>query len=572
MFPSKTTDALNNRVSRYRPKSKTMDADNICILKILVIGFLLFIIIVPTTLNYEPTTNAILQMEEQHDLAQTDSLYHYSLPDTNIQIAVGEIQGHRGFAYVIEEESRLYFVDLIGEVTMDVALPAGNKYNGAYLTGYDVDLDGDTEFFLRNFVSPTYYILMVDIADETVSEYPMPFIYPAPMGFGIFNGDPFPDVLVQNMNNRDNFLTLDLMANVTIGTFLADYAYFGPVIGRFSSGSQDSIAFSNQMGTVGQRNLTVVEADGTQIYSIILSPSIQDLVKFNHLGGLEEIATIESDGDIVVYWGNASGVVYTQLVDGLSSTTRYIETGDFGGNPQDDLVVISRTQEKAFFIDGNDGTPIREVEGIYTYSTKQLGVGPMDQDARDDLATGTTRGGLGIIRGADGAFANIEYLVDVRLGGHQIISYDIIGNARDDVVVRIDSDVYIILSDTTAPTLMPVPIEPLHPTILDDYVIVRVNVIETSIVEQADIWVRLPGSSLWIQPQDEMYASHTEGWYYAFIGNLQQGNYEYYITVRDSYLNLANLGNSTHPLSFTVSGNFVWKIDKTATDYVHKSY
>ncbi len=572
MYPSKTTDALNNRVSRYRPKSKNMDADDIGILKILIIGFLLFIIIVPTILNYEPTTNAVLQLEDQHDLAQTESLYHYSLPDTNIQIAIGEIQGHRGFAYVIEEESRLYFVDLIGEVTMDIALPAGSKNNGAYLTGYDVDLDGDTEFFLRNFVSPTYYILMVDIDDVIVSEYPMPFTYAAPKGFGIFNGDSYPDLLVQDVGNRDNFLTLDLRSNTIIGTFLVDYAWFGPIIGRFTNSSQDSIAYSNSMGTAGQRNLTVADADGTQVYSILLTPSIQDMVKFNYMGGLEEIATIESDGDVVVYWGDTPGVVYSQLVDGLSSTTRYIETGDFGGNPQDDLVVISRTQEKAFFINGNDGTPLREIDGIYAYSSKQLGVGPMDQDAMDDLAIGTTRGGLGIIRGADGIFANLEYLVDVRLGGHQIISFDIIGNGRDDVVVRIDSDVYIVPSDITPPALLPTPIDPIHPTILDDYVTVRVNVVESSSIEHIDLWMRLPGSSSWIQPQDEMYASHQEGLYYAFIGNLQPGVYQYYITVQDSYLNIGDLGNSTHPLSFLVSGDFVWKIDKTETDYVHKMF
>ncbi|MHA3962890.1 MAG: hypothetical protein AM325_005045 [Candidatus Thorarchaeota archaeon SMTZ1-45] len=571
MLSSRTIRDTKRRASPFRPVTKTMNPDAADVVKILVVTLFVFIFIVPITTSLAPTI-AVSQSENVAIQAQTETLYHYSLPDINIQIAVGEISGHRGFAYVIEEESRLYFVDVIQDVMMDIALPSGVKNSGNYLTGYDVDLDGNTEFFLRNYVNSIYYILMVDIDDATVSEYPMPFIYPAPMGFGIFNGDSYPDLLVQNVNNRDNFLTLDLITNTTLGTFLADYAYFGPVIGRFTSGTQDSIAFSNQMGTVGQRNLTVVEANGTQVYSILLSTSIQDMVKFDYFGGLEEIATIESDGDVVVYWGNIPGEAYTQLVDGLPSTTRYIETGDFSGNPQDDLVVISRTQKKAFFIDGFDFTPIRELEEIYTYSSRQLGVGKMDQDSMDDLATGTTYGGLGIIRGVDGSFANLEYLVDVRLGGHQIISYDIIGNAKEDVVVRIEGDVYIILSDTTPPNLMPIPIDPLHPTIIDDYVTVRVNVIETSTVEHIDIWMRLPGSVSWIQPQEEMYASHREGYYYAFIGNLQPGEYEYYITVQDSYLNLGNLGNFTHPLRFTVSGNFVWKIEKAGTDYVYKRY
>jgi hypothetical protein len=134
---------------------------------------------------------------------------------------------------------------------------------------------------------------MIDVDDATVREFPMPFIYPSPVGFGIFNGDAFPDLLVQNVNNRNDFLTLDLMANSTIGYFTANYAYVNPTIGKFTSGTRDSIAYVNTMGTTGQRNLTVVEADGTQIQSILLIPTIQDMVRFQYSGGLEEIATID---------------------------------------------------------------------------------------------------------------------------------------------------------------------------------------------------------------------------------------------------------------------------------------
>ncbi|MFX1603590.1 MAG: hypothetical protein ACFFCK_08905, partial [Promethearchaeota archaeon] len=559
------------RESPFRPKVKNMSADTIGIAKIVAATILLVMFIAPLMTSYELTT--VIQFENPAAPAQEDSLYHYGLPDINIRIAVGEVSGYRGFAYVIEEESRLYFVDLVNEVTLDIALPAGVKHEGAYLKGYDVDLDGDTEFFLRNVVDSTHYILMVDIGGATVLEYPMPFIWPAPMGFGIFNGDSYPDLLVQNVNNRDDFLTFDLSANATIGTFNVDFAYVNPVIGRFTSATQDSIALVNARGTSGQRNLTVVEADGAQVQSILLTPSIQDMVRFDHLGGLDEIATIQSDGHMIVYDGSTLGVEFDQYVEASPSTYRYIETGDFNADPQDDLVVTSRDTQSAYFRDGNLGDPIFEIDGVYSTSVRQLAVGQIDQDALDDLVIGSTLGGLSIIRGVDAEFAHIEYLIDVSVSSaHQIISFDCVGNGVDDVVVRLLDGVWIIRSDTTQPILTPLPLDPVHPTIMDDYVTIEVHVNETSYVEHVDIWMKMPGSALWMQPQDEMFASHREGIYYAFIGNLQPGEYQYYINVQDSYLNTGHLGNATQPEVFSVAGDFVWQIDKTETDYVHKSF
>ncbi|MGD9396779.1 MAG: hypothetical protein PVJ05_10150 [Candidatus Thorarchaeota archaeon] len=560
------------RISPYRPIAKRMDTNLISLAKSLIVVCLLIMFVLPISMNYEPT-QIMTHNESPTTIAQEESLYHYSLPDTNIRIAVGEISGVRGIAYVIEEESRLYFVDILTGVSMDIALPLGVKANGAYLTGFDVDLDGDTEFFLRNFVDSTYYILMVDIDNATVSEYPMPINMASPMGFGKFNGDAYPDLLVLDVSTRDDLLTLDLIANTTIGTIAVDYAaYITPVIGDFTGGTTESIAIVNRAGTTSARNLTVVEADGTQVDNIILSSSIQDYVKFDYPGAYDEIATIQSDGNIVVYTGDTLSLVYSQLVDVLPTNYRWIETGDFNADPQDDLVVISRDQEMAFFRDGNAGAPIREVNDIYTFSTRHLGVGRMDHDALDDLAIGTTLGGLGVIRGVDGEFANLEYLVDVRQTAYQIISYDYFDNGRDDVLVRVMDGVYIITSDATEPIITPQPIDPLHPTVLDDYLTVKVYVDETSSLEHVDIWMRMPGSVLWSQPQEEMYESHTEGFYYAFIGDLQPGEYEYYIIAQDTYLNTGELGNATHPLVFTVAGDFVWQIDKSNTDFVHRKF
>jgi hypothetical protein len=562
----------NFRESPFRPNAKRMKTDIASIAKILIVSVIVFMFVVPIAMDYEPT-QIISRYDNPSIISQEDLLYQYSLPGTSTTIVVGEVSGYRGFAYVIEAESRLYFVDLIQEVTLNILLPAGDKGGATYLTGYDVDLDGNTEFFLRNFVNSKYYMLMVDIDSATVSEFPIPFSSPAAFGFGIFDSvDTYPDILISNRNNANQFLTLDVRNNSTIGTFNAVNVYIRPVIGRFTSSSLDSIAVVGS----ADRNITVVEGDGTQVASIALGvgATVKDIVKFDYLGGLEEIATIDGNGDLIVYSGNTLGVLYSDTVDPLTSYRSYIETGDFDSDTQDDLVVVSEDQQKAYFEDILLGAPIHEVDGIYVYQSTEFGdVGKMDRDTIDDLAVGTTYGGLGVIRGVDGSFANIEYLVDVSISSAtQIISYDCVGNARDDVVVRILDNVYIIISDTTNPVLTPLPIDPVHPTILDDYVTMKVHVDEASLIEYADLWVKLPGSSIWIQPQEEMYASHEEGIYYAFIGNLQPGEYQYYINVQDSYLNTGHIGNATLPEIFSVTGDFVWKIDKTETDHIHQRY
>ena len=350
----------DRRTSPFRPNAKRMDADKMSIVQVLVVSVLLIMFIAPITTNFEPS-QVISQNDNPAnptDPAQVQPIYNYNLPASNIRIEVGEISGYSGFAYIIEAESRLYFVDLINDITMDIDLPVGVKANGAYLRGYDVDRDGDTEFFLRNYVNSTFYILMVDIDDGKVSEFTMPFGYPAVQGFGDFNGDGYPDLLIQDVSSRNNFQTLDVITNTTIGTFLVDYSY-GVTVGRFYNASEDSIALINQMGTSGQRNITVVEGDGTQVVNDIIASAVQDLVTFKYGSGLDEIATIQTNGYLTVYDGLALGEVFSESVDPLSSSTRFIETGDFNVDYQDDIVVISRDQERAFFRDGNDGSPIR---------------------------------------------------------------------------------------------------------------------------------------------------------------------------------------------------------------------
>ena len=96
--------------------------------------------------------------------------------------------------------------------------------------------------------------------------------------------------------------------------------------------------------------------------------------------------------------GDTLGVLYSDTVDPLTSYRSYIETGDLNADTQDDLVVVSEDQQKAYFEDVFSGVPIHEVDGVYVYQSRQFGdVGKMDQDAIDDLAVGTTYGGLGVI-------------------------------------------------------------------------------------------------------------------------------------------------------------------------------
>lgn len=559
-------DSMSRRESKFRPMSIPMNGNNLNMLKLLSLFFISFMAVAPIILSNSPTVSN-LDSEDGSGFLPSQALYHYTLPgSSSIQIATGTVQGYNGFAYVNDDEDKLFFVDILNGVSLDIALPSGNQGSGSDIIGYDVDNDGDSEFLIRNFVNSQYYILVVDIDDAIVSQYPIPFNYPAAVCFGDFNGDVYPDTLIKNINNND-FMTLDLLANATIGSFHVDYCYAGQVVGKFASLTEDSIALVNRY-SFQQRNLTLVAADGTRIDSIILTPSIQDLVTFHHLGGLDEIATIESDGDIVVYSGPSLGATYTNNVDPLSSSFRTIQTGIFNLDSQEDLVVTSRNQEKAYFRDGNAGFQIGETSGIYTSSFKRQDLGLMDSDTLDDLAVATVDGGLGIVRGQDGKFANIEYMIDVRsASSYEIEMIDVNGDSREDVICRVAGHVYLLLSDSTPPNVLQLPINPSHPTTLDDYVTVEVQVDESSGIEYADIFMRPEGAGSWIQPQDEMYASHQEGVYYAFIANLQAGIYEYYMEFEDTYLNTRNVGNSTGPLSFVVAGDFVWQVDKSQTDY-----
>lgn len=203
-----------------------MNSESRDLIRFFSISVALFILLVPLSMSGGPSNSTVTQLvlENQSVFAEGENFIHYSLP-ANLQIATGSVSGNNGFAYVVEGESRLYFVDMVQEVTLDIALPAGTKNSGSGIIGEDVDLDGSTEFFIRNYVNLKYYILMVDINDATVSEFEMPFLYPTVQAFGIFNGDAYPDLVVQNTNNRDNFLTLDVISNTTLGTFTADYAY-----------------------------------------------------------------------------------------------------------------------------------------------------------------------------------------------------------------------------------------------------------------------------------------------------------------------------------------------------------
>ncbi len=560
--------------SPFRPESKSMSSESMNIIRAMTILLALFILLLPLSMNVGPSSNSYLAMEPKMETQSTitGNIIQYRLPDTNQPIATGTVSGYTGFAYVVEAASTLYFVDLFNDVTLDIALPTGNKLSGNGLTGYDVDLDGSTEFFLRNYVNLKYYLLMVDLNNGIVSEYEMPFPYPTVKGFGLFNGDTYPDLVIQNTNNRDNFLTLDVHSNTTIGTFLTDYTY-GVAVGHFTSLTTDAIAVYNTAGTTGQRNITVVEADGTQVISTIVSTSIEDMVVFKHGSGLDEIITIDYIGYARVYDGLALGVIYSQLVDTITGSNKFIATGDFNLDSQEDFVVVSRYSEAAFFRNGTDGSAIHQAPNVYLFNSKAVVVGQVDIDSIDDVVVGTTLGALGTISGADGNYTHLVDLIDIQMspGGHQILSIDVNSDNREDIFCRINEDVYLVLSDIVAPNIIQLPIDPLHPTILDDYITISVEIDEISDVEHVYLWIKEPGSSSWIQPQDEMFKSHSEGRYFAFVGDLIPGEYEYFFGAQDIYQNYGQLGNETDPLRFSVSGDFVWQSDYSATDYVYKS-
>ena len=564
------SNATLRKPSLFMPKSSPMKSDAKDVIRIITITAALLILLIPISMSAGPTYSVANEpiLETHANPAQGENLIHFSLPEDSMKIVAGSLMGYNGFAYVSDLADKAYFVDLVQDVYLERDIPSGDAANYALLTA-DYDNDGHDEFILPNDVGGVDYAIIVDFNDDETLVVQLPADVPIPAfrGVGDFNGDSNQDLLMSS-NGYSKYYTIDLYNNATIGGFNTNWGYFA-AIGRFESSTHDSIAviaryYYSPPSYYTHRNITIVDGDGTWLRDTMLSFSVSGITTFEYLVGVDDLALIDSSGYVSVYLGNTLGQLYRQPVVTTTISSIYIDTGQFNGDGQEDIVLQDRNSEKAFLVNGATGSVISEINEVFVGTSRKLDVGYLDKDAYTDLAVSHTSGGLAMVRGVDGVMAHIENLIDLRApGSSQILTFDVNSNGRHDTYCRMASDVYLQLSDVTPPGSVVRPIAPIHPSVLDDYVTVEVELNESSTMDTADIFVRKNGTTTWTQPQDEMFSSHEGSIYYAFIGNLEQGAYEYYMEFTDAYLNIGSAGNDTHPLTFDVTGNYVWYEDKS---------
>lgn len=507
--------------------------------------------------------NRILLSPEEHIMTEiSGNLIKTSLPDS-YAVAVGRVGGFRGFGYVHDEEDVFYFVDPVQDSIINQSLPASTASGSFSLMGADIDSDNNTEFlYINRPLSGDWELVVVDMDAGSWNNYSMTgLISPSIVGTGDFNGDGQTDVVVRGALGGTVYQTrtIDLQTATTIGSFTPPPGatmYFIEV-GRFSNPLEDQLAIR-----VGSNNLSIVHGNGTLSHSILHTLVIRNIETLQYQGGLDDVAIVDSAGQVMVFNGTNLVQEYMNAV-GPASGGYFLGVGTFSNDTQDDLVVISASSEIAYFVNGSDGTVMRYTEQIDEGGMQQA-TGYIDADNITDLAAVRSSGNPCLIRGSEGIIAYTETLIE---NPSRVLTFDVNGDSRDDTVIAVSSDVYTLLSDADPPELIPAAPFPLHPTVLDPFVELAVQVDEVSEIELANIYLRKTGDVNWTQPHDGMFSSEDGTSYFAFLVGLPASQYEYYMSFRDVYLNTAEYGNQTNPNTLEMTGHLAWEYDKSSELY-----
>ncbi|MDF1538299.1 MAG: hypothetical protein P1Q69_05305, partial [Candidatus Thorarchaeota archaeon] len=285
---------------------------------------------------------------------------------------------------------------------------------------------------------------------------------------------------------------------------------------------------------------------------------VYELAVVNHGGVAEDLVAVDYFGNATMYNGEDLSVDYEIVV-----TTAYpdrgfrVKSANLTLNPIEDYIAIDGDAGVAYFIDGN-GTIIHTVSNVENTGNIYFDVGLIDSDGITDVLIEDENGYPALARGVDGI---ISYSVSSIGIPDRFRVYELNGDHRDDFIVRTEGDeiqMHAIISDVDTPILSPQQIEPLHPTVLDDYIEFEVVVDDDSPIDISEIYYRAVGDALWLRPHDGLFSTSDGRRYYAFLVGLGGGNYEYYYKFRDAYLNTAFVGNATNPLGLTVVGNYEW--------------
>ncbi len=421
-----------------------------------------------------------------------------------------------------------------------------------------MDKDGSTEFMIMNDNGTAINLLIVDFNDGLTTKFNVSIINPLSITTGNFGGDASLDIAVFG---QYSIVILDVQSGSLLGNYsiaVGDW-YSAYSVGYFLETSQDSIAVGIWPASNIAR-MDIVAGNGSVMRSITLHNQVFGLASFEYGAGLDEVAVSITDGNLTVIAPSTMTSVFN--LTGLPEQS-YVLPGVLNNDNQEDLVVVSTMSNYSIFIDGSNGSIIRQGNRLANLAQSPISGNPpspvvssgyMDADNLTDYTVLSYPGNKpSFLRGSDGTIGYEESRIPDK--SSQILVFDINGNSRDDIIVLNGLTAYIVLSDTQGPQVIPEPLSPLHPTIQDPYIKIEVEVVEQLDVIAADLYIRYDGGN-WSRPTENLQVSGNR--YFAFLVGKPEGFYEYYLVFQDTYFNIGTLGNETNPMNFTVAGHLSW--------------
>ncbi|MGY5865514.1 MAG: hypothetical protein RTV41_12995 [Candidatus Thorarchaeota archaeon] len=542
--------------SKYRPKVHQLGTAGSDLLKILSVVVLVLVLTLPVLSADVNITNVEAIIEPTEFLTPAvggpANLLHIGLSGS-YRAHPGSTMGMRGFAYVNYIEGRVFFTDPFSDTTLNMSIAPSVTYSTTLIVS-DVDDDGHDEFLgIRRPVPTTAALFIADFNDDTLTEWTFPGVSATILGLGDFNGDTQLDASIV-VNGGDWMITLDLSTGSVLGTYDVGSNFRSySAIGRFSDSSSDQIVLSNDT------HIWLFDGDGSGPLNMS-TPTTRGIYKFDYGGGLSDFFLVDNLGHLRLYQGSDLSLIYQTTVSPVAGQVNAL-VGNFTGDSQEDIVAVSTSLSEAQFIDGSNGTIIRTTPEVYSY-VNGLASGYIDNDDLIDVALVTTFDNPCFIHGHNADIAYVEtFIEDV----DTLKVYDVDANGLDDIFINSGSDLYILLSEPDAPIITEEPLNPLHPTVEDEFVAFEISMDETTAIESAELYIREEGTLLWTQPHIELFTPDGGESYFAFLVGLEAAVYEYYVTARDVYLNVGYSNNETHPGAFIITGHLAWEHDKSDT-------
>ncbi len=567
MHASSVKSSFLIKPNKYRPTAKQSSGYEMFSLKMALLSFLFFFLIMSSiSVSTSPVTKTSVTPESDSVLSQDSNVVTYSIQE-NVPIVEGDVGTYRGFAYHVRDTDIVYFVDPIQDVSFQVAVPDGSTPGS--LKGVDIDDDGSTEFMFahRATSSSTYELVVVDF--DTLSyttNYDIPNWYHIISGIGDFNADGKLDLYLKHNGNMYHTI-LDVAANSTIGQWNTSTRVGYQSVGRYHDGAKDYLALGIQ--NVVYRNISIFDGFGNLINQVD-HVYIKDIDTINHGDIAEDLVVTDYYGNATVYHGENLTAAYKINLRGVATSNFFVQSGNITLDEYEDFYAIERYDEQAYMVDGRDGTLLHTVNGVVTGTFRAFDLGEIDADERTDALIKDVSGSPGLLRGVDGVVSYVETLIE---NPYQFIVHEVTGDSKEDMMLRVitdvGSDIYIIKSDTEAPILTPSPMNPLHPTVIDDFITVEVSVDDSSPIDMTLLRYREVGESIWIEPHDGLFSTTDGITHFAFLVGLDGGNYEYYIQFRDTFLNIGEIGNPSTPETFSVQGNLVWETEPIGDTLLH---